>query len=188
MSAPDIKLRPAHLGNPDVRTSLPPFAPGDFSDRDTPNDTALIRQAQSGRWEAFAQLAQRYDRAMLALALRLCRSEREARELFQKALLTAYRELPRYRFQCSFYLWIYRIVARTCIRFLEQRRDEVRCESIKRFDTALHQLSPRERIVLELKHSFGLKLETIAAIFEIPHDAARNSFVRAILLLQLERE
>lgn len=189
MSAADAKWRYRDGGNFEPRISLLPDVPHDR--RETPGDTALIRQAQVGRWESFAELAQRYDSTILALTLRLSRSEREARELFQKALLKAYRELPGYRFQCSFYLWIYRIVAAACIQFLEEgaeRRDEAQADSTRRVDAALRQLSPRDRIVLELKHSFGLKLETVAAILQITHDSARNSFVRAVLLLRLECE
>src|SRR5689334_6678056 len=86
-----------------------------------PDDTLLIRKAQAGQWEAFAQLASHYDRSILALALRITGSEREARDLFQGALLQAYREMHNYRFQCSFYLWIYRIVGSTLLEFLRRR-------------------------------------------------------------------
>lgn len=144
----------------------------------------LIRQAQAGRWESFAELTGRYDAPLLTLALRLTSSEREARELFQTAFSRAYRELRSYRFQCSFYLWIYRIVARACMQFLEQNGREPRRQS-NLMDAAIAQLSPRERIVFEFKHFFGLKLETIAAILEISESVARNTFVRAMLILKL---
>ena len=150
-----------------------------------PDDAALIRQAQAGRWEAFAEVASRYDRAILALALRLAHSEREARDLFQKALLQSYKELRTYRFQCSFYLWIYRVVARTCIEFLTRRAPAIDGQA-NHLQEALEQLSPRERIVLELKQYFGLKLDTIATILAIEEVSARNILVRATLALRLE--
>ena len=53
---------------------------------------------------------------------------------------------------------------------------------------ALQQLSPRERIVLELKQYFGLKLDTIATILGIDEVSARNILVRATLALRLELE
>lgn len=143
----------------------------------------LIRQAQAGRWESFAELASHYDSPLLALALRLTGSEREARELFRMAFSRAYRELHSYRFQCSFYLWIYRIVARVCMQFLEQNGREPTPQS-NLLDAAIAQLSPRERIVFEFKHLFGLKLETIAAILEISEAVARNTFVRTMLILK----
>ena len=153
----------------------------------TPDDATLIAQAQAGNWEAFVEVASRYDRAILALALRLAYSEREARELFQKALLQAYKELRSYRFQCSFYLWIYRIVARTCMEFLT-RRVPTATRQATPLQEALQQLSPRERIVLELKQYFGLKLDTIATILGIDEVSARNILVRATLALRLELE
>lgn len=147
-------------------------------------ETLLIRQAQAGRWEAFAELASHYDSPLLALVSRLTATEREARELFRKAFVRAYRELRNYRFQCSFYLWIYRIVAAECMHFLEEPGGNSRDQS-RPLEIAIQQLSPRERIVLELKHSFGLKLETVAAILEISEAAARNIFVRAMTRLRI---
>jgi len=159
-----------------------------FSDGASSRDeSSLIREARSGSWEAFAELTTHYDRSVLALALHLTDSEREARELFRNALVTAYRELPGYRFQCTFYLWIYRIVAHTCIQFLEQRHCQTSLPQTNSFDSVLQQLSPRERMVVELKQYLGLKLETIASILGISQSAARNILVRAILQLRLER-
>ena len=152
------------------------------------DDSALMRQARAGYWQAFAQLAGRYDGPILALALRLTRSEREAEELFRTAMVKAYRELHRYRFQCSFYVWIYRAVADSCIRFLQTKRGGPARECRNQVEAALHQLSPRERMVVELKHSMGLRLETIAAILEISETAARNTFVGAMLMLRLACE
>lgn len=152
------------------------------------DDSALVRQARAGHWKAFAQLAGRYDGPILALALRLTGSEREAEELFRTALVKAYRELYRYRFQCSFYVWIYRAVADSCMRFLQTKRGEPARECRSHVDAALHQLSPRERMVVELKHSLGLRLETIAAILEISEATARNTFVGAMLMLRLACE
>jgi len=151
------------------------------------DDTVLIRQAQAGQWEAFAEVTSHYDRAILALALRLTESERDARELFQQALLQAYRELRNYRFQCSFYLWIYRVVAHTFMEFLRRRGPIVAVQSSQLL-AALEQLSPRERVVLELKQYFGLKLDTIAAILGIDEPTARNILVRVTLVLRLELE
>lgn len=157
-----------------------------FSAASNRDESFLIREARAGSWEAFAELATYYDRSVLALTLHLSDSERDARELFRNAFVNAYRELPTYRFQCTFYLWIYRIVAQTCIQFLEER--QANAPQVIRLDSALQQLSPRERMVLELKQYLGLKLETIAAILGISQSAARNTLVRAILLLRLEQK
>ena len=151
------------------------------------DDTALIRQAQAGRWEAFLEVASHYDRSILGLALRLTGSEREARNLFQRALVESYRQLRHYRFQCSFYLWIYRNVARTCMEFLG-KREAGSPGQLAPLEAALEQLSPRERMVLELKQYLGLKLDTIAAILGTDEASTRSILVRATLALRLELE
>lgn len=157
-----------------------------FSDGASSRDEGfLIREARAGSWEAFAELTTHYDRSVLTLALHLTDSERDARELFRNAFVTAYRALPSYRFQCTFYLWIYRIVAHTCIQFLEQRHANP--PQTTSLDSTLQHLSPRERMVIELKQYLGLKLETIAAILGISQPAARKILVSAIRLLRLER-
>jgi RNA polymerase sigma-70 factor (ECF subfamily) len=186
MLSAGLKLRSGPATKPESRISSAGTSP--FDGTNSSGDAALIRQAQAGQWEAFAELASHYDAAILALTLRLAGSEREARELCQGALLNAYRELRSYRFQCSFYLWIYRIVAATCIQFLQQTRDEAKLDQTTPFNAALRQLSPRERIVLELKHYFGLRLETIASILEAGLASTRNAFIRAIVILRLECE
>jgi len=181
MRSVEAKLRTA--GTTHGAAGLGPGLAGHYA----ADDTALIRQAQAGRWEAFLEVASHYDRSILALALRLTGSEREARSLFQQALVESYRQLRHYRFQCSFYLWIYGNVARTCLEFLG-RREAASLGHSSPLEAALEQLSPRERIVLELKQYLGLKLDTIAAILGTDEASCRSILVRATLALRLELE
>jgi RNA polymerase sigma-70 factor (ECF subfamily) len=44
---------------------------------------------------------------------------------------------------------------------------------------ALRRLSPRERMVFELKHYHGLKLRTVADILNTTEDTIKNTFLRA---------
>ncbi|HEY6253520.1 MAG TPA: sigma-70 family RNA polymerase sigma factor [Candidatus Angelobacter sp.] len=182
MASPNMKLRASRASTQEAEAQLSRMAIASRSE-----EGLLIRQAQEGRWEAFAELASHYDSLVLALILRLTSSEREARELFQMAFTRAYRELRSYRFQCSFYLWIYRMVARTCMQFLQQKGGKSKLQRTP-MEEAMVQLSPRERMVVELKHSLGLKLETIAAILETSETMTRNTFVRAMWMLRISHE
>src|SRR5215469_332028 len=123
MASADVKLRAAQTGAQRTEAQISSAAVAHRAP-----EGVLIRQAQAGRWESFAELAVRYDAAFLALALRLTSLEREARELFQTAFSRVYRELRSYRFQCSFYLWIHRIVTRVCMQFLQQGGRESRTQ------------------------------------------------------------
>ncbi len=100
--------------------------PGISSVKSTPasalsQDAALIRAAQQGDHEAFEQLVRLYDQSVLRLALNLLRSEEDARDAYQEAFLKAYRNLGSFRFECSFYTWLYRIVTNICLDHLRKR-------------------------------------------------------------------
>src|SRR6267142_3774141 len=86
------------------------------------DDTVLVREAQRGDRAAFEDLVRRYDQAVLRLALRLTGSEHEAQDIYQEAFLKAYRNVGSFRFECSFYTWIYRIVTNLCLDHLRKRQ------------------------------------------------------------------
>ncbi len=90
------------------------------------DDTVLVREAQRGDRVAFEELVRHYDQAVLRLAMHLTGSEQEAQDIYQEAFLKAYRSLASFRFECSFYTWIYRIVSNLCLDHL--RKKQVRKE------------------------------------------------------------
>jgi RNA polymerase sigma-70 factor (ECF subfamily) len=55
-----------------------------------------------------------------------------------------------------------------------------------RLETALAGLSPRERIVFELKHCQGLKLRAIGELCGTSEEAAKNSLFRAMQKLRVQ--
>ena len=179
------------------------------------DDAALVRAAQSGDQAAFEELVRLYDQPVLRLALNLMRSEEDARDAYQEAFLKVYRSLGNFRFECSFYTWIYRIVTNICLDQLRKKtvrkeekpvlqdsdgqpsqedffarvkdhhtegqpeRDLLRRELGARIQAALKRLTPRERMVFELKHYQGLKLRTIGDMLETTEQTAKNCLFRA---------
>src|SRR5689334_5124918 len=159
------------------------------------NDSELIRAAQRGDRTAFETLVRQYDQAVLRLALHLTGSDSDAQDIYQEAFLKAYRHIGNFRFECSFYTWMYRIVTNLCLDQLRKKktrkedspvivddsgeeydlldntadkrpganpeRDLMRRELGGKINRALDRLTPRERMVFELKHYQGLKLRTI---------------------------
>ena len=85
-------------------------------------DAELIREAQQGSRAAFDVLVRQYDQAVLRLALHLTGSEQDAQDVHQEAFLKAYRHIGSFRFECSFYTWIYRIVTNLCLDLLRRRK------------------------------------------------------------------
>src|SRR3984893_5601305 len=86
-----------------------------------PDDRALIERAQSGDRDAFEDLVHRYDRDVLRIALNILHKPEDARDVYQEAFLKIYKNLPRFRFECSFYTWTYRIVTNVCLDHRRRR-------------------------------------------------------------------
>src|ERR1700740_226184 len=86
------------------------------------DDTILIREAQRGDRAAFEELVRHYDQAVLRLALHLTGSDTEAQDIYQEAFLKAYKNVSNFRFECSFYTWIYRIVPNLCLDHLRKKQ------------------------------------------------------------------
>ncbi len=82
---------------------------------------ALVRQAQTGERFAFEELVRRYDREVLRLALNLVHRPEDARDIYQESFLKVYRNLHRFRFECSFYTWLYRITTNVALDYLRRR-------------------------------------------------------------------
>jgi len=176
------------------------------------NDAELIREAQRGNQAAFEELVRQYDGPVLRLAYHMTRSEQDAQDIYQEAFLKAYRNIGSFRFECSFYTWIYRIVTNLCLDLLRKRqvrkedsgvvtdsdgesfdmldqvadvrpgaspeKDLMRRELGNRIAKALEKLTPRERMVFELKHYQGLKLRTIGEILNTTEETAKNTLFR----------
>jgi RNA polymerase sigma-70 factor, ECF subfamily len=84
-------------------------------------ERSLIHKAQAGDRLAFEDLVRRYDRDVLRLALNLVHSSEDARDIYQESFLRVYKNLHRFRFECSFYTWLYRIVTNVGLDHLRRR-------------------------------------------------------------------
>jgi RNA polymerase sigma-70 factor, ECF subfamily len=177
-------------------------------------EQALVRRAQAGDRVAFEDLIRRYDRDVLRLAVRLVHRSEDARDIYQESFLRVYRNLHRFRFECSFYTWLYRIVTNTALDYLRRRASrpedqppaprEPEAENRDFFDRqaasgaavspekrllsaeigehiekAMKRLSPRERMVFEMKHFQGMRLRAIGATLGTSEETAKNSLFRA---------
>src|SRR5579872_3620551 len=90
------------------------------------DDEVLIRAAQSGDAAAFEELVRHYERPVLRLAMHLTGSVEDAQDIYQEAFLRAYLNLSAFRFECSFFTWLYRIVANLCLDHLRKRNSRGR--------------------------------------------------------------
>jgi RNA polymerase sigma-70 factor (ECF subfamily) len=189
------------------------------------DDTILVRRAKQGDTAAFEELVRNYDRSVLRLAMHLTDSTEEAQDIYHQTFLDAYRNIRRFRFECSFYTWIYRIATNLCCDYLRRKqvrypyayserysnendvleetqhdrasdqrsgasreRSSLNGALRKQIRRALNTLSARERLVFELSHYEGLKLQTVASILSTTENTVKNSLVRATHKLRLRLE
>jgi len=189
-------------------------------------ERALIERAQGGDREAFEELVHRYDRDVLRVALNILHKPDDARDVYQESFLKIYKNLPRFRFECSFYTWTYRIVTNVCLDHLRRRssRPEDQAPELasnrngdpvagdffdrqpdqgalsdperrmrgleisRRISAALELLTPRERMVFEMKHYQGLKLRDIGDALGTTEETVKNSLFRATRKLRAQLE
>ena len=178
-------------------------------------DCSLVREAQRGNQAAFAKLVHTYDRTVLRLALRLTGSQSDAQDIHQEAFLKVYKKLNDFRFECSFSTWIYRIVTNVCLDHLRRNRArknggglEISGEDLlnqlsddrpgnnpeqqlldqelgAQIFRALERLTPHERMVFDLRHFQGLKLQSVSEILNASEASVKMTFFRATRKLRL---
>ena len=176
------------------------------------DESALIRAAQRGDERAFEELVRQYDQSVLRMALNLLRSPEDANDIYQETFLRVYRNLHKFRYDCSFHTWLYRIVTNLCLDVLRKRKvrkEEAstivtgdgeldRMDSVPearahgdpqrelfsrqlngRIRDVLSGLTPRERVVFEMRHYEGMRLKAIGEVLGTTEEAAKNCLFRA---------
>ena len=155
------------------------------------SDRSLVERARSGDVRAFEDLLDRsLDRAYRT-ALAILRTDWDARDACQEALVDAWRELPTLRDAERFDAWLDRIVVNRCRTLLRRRRSRVR-EVVIDDASPAHQVASAERplgeataeqeavrqafarlsadqaSILALHHGEGRPVKEIAALLGIP--------------------
>lgn len=150
-----------------------------------------VAAARRGDESAFEALVRRYEKRVMALALRMCRDPEDAAEAAQEAFLAAWQGLPAFRGESGFSTWLYRLTSNACVDQLrregrhrsaagpsfndEEARVDVpdttpspqdtaeRRELRAQIETGLQSLSPDHRQVLLLREMGQLSYEEIAS-------------------------
>jgi RNA polymerase sigma-70 factor (ECF subfamily) len=155
-----------------------------------PNGEAiLLARSRAGDKEAFGMLAQRYCSFAVGVAYRMTGNSQLAEDLAQEAFIKAWRKLPQFRGDCSFRVWLGRIVTNTTLDYLrrqnpEQPLDETLLPAPSAEEAPLRHLEREEmrqlvrqavlslpaqcRVALILREYEGLSYREIAETLDIP--------------------
>lgn len=172
-------------------------------------DKELVERVKAGDQQAFNVLVQKYQHKLVKLVQRYVHDPSEALDVSQEAFIKAYRALPNFRGDSSFYTWLYRIGINTAKNYLvaQGRRppdSDIDAQDAERYDIesrlkdhetpeslaerdeiqrtvfqAIEDLPEDLRTAITLREIEGLSYEEIAQTMECPIGTVRSRIFRA---------
>jgi RNA polymerase sigma-70 factor (ECF subfamily) len=182
-----------------------PLATDAARSRESAHAEALVAEVAAGREEGLAGLYDLFGRRAYGLALRILRDETLAEDAVQDAFLAVWRTAAAYRAdRAAPSTWILTIVHRRAVDIV--RREQLRRASpVEEYETevgdaaddivladherarirsALAQLVPPQRRVLELAYFGGLTQSEIAAELDVPLGTIKSRMFTALSKLR----
>ena len=121
------------------------------------SDNELLIQAKSGNDTAFEELIYRYDRSVLAIALKYVHDTDEAKDIYQEVFIRVYRGLKNFEMKSKFSTWLFRIATNVCLSYksrskkhLQQSIDEqfaTEDDEVQQFELADDEMDPGEIMI-----------------------------------------
>lgn len=92
---------------------------------DGKSDEVLIKLFQNGEQQVFRLLVERYQARIRNLVYSIFHEQEIVDDIAQEVFIKVYEALPHFRFESSFYTWLYRIA-------VNKSRDELRKRKVRR--------------------------------------------------------
>ena len=166
---------------PDADTS--PASPvKDRGGEDASYDHELVRRAQTGEEDAFAELVKRHQARAWRVARGMVPSDEDAQDLAQEAFLRVFKSIDRFDFRHDFTTWLYRIVTNLGIDLLRKRRPGVSLNAGMEDDEA--GFEPEDFSVEQPFDALGA-VETAGEVRDVLRTLAPH-FQSALVLRELE--
>ncbi|HXB21989.1 MAG TPA: sigma-70 family RNA polymerase sigma factor [Candidatus Solibacter sp.] len=166
---------------------------------DSLSDAEVMLRAGSDDDAAFAYLASKYHRAMIAFMYRMCHNQALAEELAQEVFLRVYRSRKSYAAEAKFTTWLYRIATNLAVNHARDHKversgkvvslDEPDEETGTTLDVADQKLNVeeqilrRERLEAIKKHVTALPEKQRVAVLMHKYDGMDYREIAAVLKL-----
>ncbi|WP_437957513.1 RNA polymerase sigma factor [Sorangium sp. So ce119] len=182
-----------------------PDTPADDEGRPADEDAPLLDRFLAGDRAAFDELVLRHRDSLRRLVRRYVRSEDDAEDVTQRALLRALEKLGTFRRESTFRTWIHRIAVHLALNHLRGQRSAapgVELDELPAFTSALEtnrlvaaevwarvarrltELPPKQRLAVELRLFHELSFQEIAALSDCSEDSAKANFHHGIKRLR----
>lgn len=172
-------------------------------------DRELVERVKAGDKRAFDILVRKYQHKLVKLIMRYVNDPADAMDIAQEAFIKAYRAIPNFRGDSSFYTWLYRIGINTAKNYVvaQGRRppdSDIDAQDAERYDIesrlkdqdtpegmaqrdeieqtvleAIEALPEDLRTAITLREIEGLTYEEIAQAMDCPVGTVRSRIFRA---------
>jgi RNA polymerase sigma-70 factor, ECF subfamily len=178
------------------------------------DDFTLIRSIQAGDHQAFESLVRRYQRQVANLIYVTMGRGDDVEDIAQEVFIRVYRSLPKFKFDASFFSWLYRITMNLCIDEIRKRKirkvlsldfltedvleknrkskehalptDSIFADEKQQVvQSALKRLKPEYREILVLREYEDLGYNEIAETLNISLEAVKSRIFRARMELKI---
>ena len=99
-----------------------------------PTDEELVASTVQGDLGAYDELIRRFQGRLYGVIYHLTSNHEDTNDLLMEVFDKAYRSLPTFRGQSSFYTWIYRIAINRSFNFLDKRKRRQGAMSLNELD------------------------------------------------------
>jgi RNA polymerase sigma-70 factor (ECF subfamily) len=166
----------------------------------------LVRRAQQGDQDAFAELAGAAVARLDAAARLILRDSELARDAVQDSMVRAWRDLPGLRDPDRFTPWLHRLTVNACLDVARRRRrrsieveltpiampsvadDTAGLADRELIDGALRRLEPEFRAVIVLHYFLGMPLQDVAVSLRIPVGTVKSRLHRSLRAMRVTLE
>lgn len=133
---------------------------------DEQTDAELVRLAQEGDLEAFAEIVRRHERRVRIVLLRILDDPRDVEEAVQDAFVQAWRNLARYRGEAALFTWLYRIGVNAALA--RTRRKGHATTDLDSLEAEAGGEVPADALPEPAAEAHDLHARVVAALAELP--------------------
>ncbi len=166
------------------------------------DDTSLLLAAGTGDRQAFCELVELHQRAVMKFIHRFLgtRDGATAEDIAQEVFLAAWKASPRFEPKAAVQTWLLRITTNTCLNHKRSQRrhpsvplvaeppvgsgdnpggEVVRRERAAKLEQAIAELPTNQRAAILLRHSHDLAYSEIAGVLGVSIPAVESLLFRA---------